>query len=126
MLTSKDETEIEWNFISNILQSPFKINRNLNILVTDVIPTFVAFSFTAAVIYMNGYVGVLDLDNMQEMLVMKQQGGQIRTNLEQMIYDLDNEDADRKLGKQKDTEKRVTITKKISTKTPKLWCKCGD
>ena len=89
----------------------------MHVLVSDIVPTFLAFGCTALVIHMNGYVGVLDLQNMQEHLVLKRKGGSVRTNLEQAIYELD-----RVPGKSPSDKSRVS--RAMSLKTPNLWCNC--
>ena len=88
ILTSSNDTQVEWNLLS-IFVGPVKLDPKMNMLVSDIFPTFLAFGCTALVIHMNGYVGVLDLQNNQEHLVVKRKGGNVRTNLEQQIYELD-------------------------------------
>ena len=60
-------------------------------IITDIVPTLIALICTASVIYMNGLVGVLDLENQRETLVVKKRGGSVRFNLDQDIYDLGKE-----------------------------------
>ena len=117
ILISGDTTEIEWNLVSTLVGYQFKFNPKINMFFTDIVPTFLAFACTALVIHMNGYVGVLDLHNMQEHLVVKRKGGKVRTNLEQEIYELDNID-NSSLAKRR-------VSRAMSLKTPRLWCNCG-
>lgn len=112
ILLSRDETPVEWNLVSTIIGKPWSLTPPINMIVTDIVPTFLAFGCTALVIHMNGYVGVLDLENMQELLVVKRKGGTVRTQLEQAIYELDGADSDRVLGGS--SSRKTKINRNIS------------
>ena len=92
---SGDKTEIEWNLLSTIVRYRVTLPPAIHILVSDIVPTLVAWLCTSLTIYMNGYVGVLDLHNMQEVFVAKRAGGKIRTEFEHAVYELDQLDSDR-------------------------------
>ena len=72
----------------NVPGFPGLFHPRVHILITDLIPSVVAFSCTALVIFMNGFVGVLDFNNMTEIFVVKRRGGQVRTEIEQDVYDM--------------------------------------
>ena len=80
ILVSEDQSSIEWNWISRVLKTKIVINPLLNILLSDIIPIFLAIVSTVLALYMNGYVGVLDLENLdiQEVQVIKLKGKSIK------------------------------------------------
>ena len=86
---------VEWITVSSALETfgakPIKLELFQHMIITDVVPTLIALICTALVIYMNGLIGVLDLQNQRETLVVKKQGGSVRFNLDQDIYDLGKE-----------------------------------
>ena len=86
---------VEWITVSSVLEAfggkPIRLQLFHHMIITDIFPTLIALICTALVIYMNGLVGVLDLENQRETLVVKKRGGSVRFNLDQDIYDLGKE-----------------------------------
>ena len=83
ILVSEDQSSIEWNLISGVLRTKIMIGPLQNILLSDIIPIFLAIICTFIVLYMNSYVGVLDLENIdiQEVQVVKLKGKSIKKSL---------------------------------------------
>ena len=68
------------------------------VIVSDVIPMGIGFTCTFLALYLNRYVGVLDIKNMSEIYVTKRKGdGTIRDQLTQDMYEATKEDPDRVL-----------------------------
>ena len=80
---------INWSLV-NVDLSPIA-----HVFVSDVLPCAISYICTFAAIHMNGRVGVLDCENVDEIFVVKRKGGEIRTQLQQDIYELNKEDPDR-------------------------------
>ena len=88
----RDDEKVRTSFFAE-----FALYPTAHIFLTDVIPLALSYFCTFAAIHLNGYVGILDCDNMDEIYVRKRKGGQIRTQTQQDAYKLDLEDPDREL-----------------------------
>ena len=80
--------KIEWNLLNRAFAVDVHLSPIQNMLVSDIVPTAISFCFTALIIYMNGYWGVLDLDNRRETCVYKSAGESVRINLDQDYSDI--------------------------------------
>ena len=100
------------------------LNPTAHIFLTDVIPFAMSYFCTFAAIHLNGYVGVLDCNDMDEIYIRKREGGQLRTQAEQDDYQLGLEDPDRKLDcsddnlEEKDSEHPSTKTINLYANEP--------
>ena len=112
----QDDRKVHTSFMS----VDWKLNPPAHIFLTDVIPFAVSYFCTFAAIHLNGYVGILDCNDMDEIYIRNRKGGQIRTQTQQDAYQLDLEDPDRELdcSENKPEEKN---SDQPSTKTVNLY-----
>ena len=104
---------------------PFELSPIPHILLTDVMLFAIAYFCTFAAIHLNGYVGILDCDNMHEIFVSNRKGGEIRTHLDQVIYEMDIADPDRELDYSEETLEKEEPGQ-TSTKTVNLYANDQD
>ena len=89
----QDDRKVHTSFMS----VDWKLDPTAHIFLTDVIPLALSYFCAFAAIHLNGYVGILDCNDMDEIYIRKRKGGQIRTQTQQDAYKLDLEDPDREL-----------------------------
>ena len=105
---------------ASLLSIPFELSPIPHILITDVMLFAIAYFCTFAAIHLNGYVGILDCDNMHEIFVSNRKGGEIRTHLDHVIYEMDRADPDRELDCSEETLEKEE-PEQPSTKTINIY-----
>ena len=68
--------------MSSVIGAPVYLSPQVDVIVAHIVPAAIGFILTAVVIHMNGYVGVIDFENMQEVLVIKRKGTSVRKALD--------------------------------------------
>ena len=110
MYAKPQEETVNWSLFN------VNVNPITHVFLSDIIPFLIAKICTFLAIHLNGKVGVLDTENIYDILVAGRKGGKVREINQDDVYNLNKADPDRVMtGMDYDNEIRRKNSSIIST-----------